>query len=107
MGKNLDPGSGINIPDLQHWYSQYKSGPMGAKSTRIQIGKDPKYCQWIQIRNTAWKCKTHLITWRARIYPSVSLPRELTGHRDGDETAGRQTYWWGDVSQNKIFNLHN
>jgi hypothetical protein len=23
MGKNQDPGSGINIPDPQHWTDQY------------------------------------------------------------------------------------
>jgi hypothetical protein len=27
MGKNQDPGSGINIPDPQHWLSVYVAAP--------------------------------------------------------------------------------
>jgi hypothetical protein len=26
MGKNQDPGSGINIPDPQHWYQEKDGG---------------------------------------------------------------------------------
>ncbi len=36
MGKNQDPGSGIDIPDPQHWLRVYDKGLFTTSSEKIQ-----------------------------------------------------------------------
>jgi hypothetical protein len=37
MGKNQDPGSGINIPDPQHWYPAFQTVSIGDSRIRTVI----------------------------------------------------------------------
>jgi hypothetical protein len=37
MGKNQDPGSGINIPDLQHWFKAIHLSTVYSQDSEIPL----------------------------------------------------------------------
>jgi hypothetical protein len=42
MGKNQDPGSGINIPDPQHWLDKFSISTVSEAQVKFFVKKGPE-----------------------------------------------------------------
>jgi hypothetical protein len=51
MGKNQDPGSGINIPDPQHWVSKNPSFHTDFKNVHMTLEKSAHKKSFAQKKN--------------------------------------------------------
>jgi hypothetical protein len=46
MGKNQDPGSGINVPDPQHWFSREATATRGAWNAMLTGGFNHRFLNY-------------------------------------------------------------